>query len=207
MTSYAYEQYFSTSPRLWSACDTVNNVIAVIAEETEMPQGSILQKIVQWQSTCWGLAPRCPGSCHRCDKVKHNPTRTLLFSTADLSWLDTHESQKTLRQSNRYLHKGLIIPVKSYLGRNTLAFLEDGRTIFHPTDLSNCAGILISVKISEKPVFTLQKEQRMKRFRGCCRWSACCAQGMMRLRASLHFGYWHPALDFDSALSNSTNVT
>lgn len=85
MTSYTYEQYFSTSPKLRSVCDTVNNVIATIAEETEMPQGAILQKIVQWQSTCRGLAPRCPGSCHKCDKVKHNLTQTLLFSMADLS--------------------------------------------------------------------------------------------------------------------------
>lgn len=64
---------FHTSPKLWSVCDTVHNVTIIITEETKMPEGSILQKIVQCHSICRSLAPCHPGSCHKCDKVKHNP--------------------------------------------------------------------------------------------------------------------------------------
>lgn len=163
-------------------------------EETAMPQGSILQKITRWPSSCTSSAP-CQALA--INVTKWNITQFASYYFPWLIWLDTQESHKNPRQSQKYLQKGLITAADSYLHSNIFAFQEGARMIFCPqtTLILTFLCILISIKIQTHQ-FSFGERS--------CGWQDHYSQGIMR---TLRVSCWHPRLDFHSALRSSTNKT
>lgn len=161
-----------------------------------MPQGSILQKITQWPSSCRSSAP-CQALA--INVTKWNTTQFASYYFPWLIWLDIHRNHIKMQGSLRNIY------IRGWPQQQTAVWVvifllfnrvQEWSFVPQTTLILTSMCILISLRYKQTSS-ALDKEAVDNR---------SLLSRHNEDAGSAHLGCWHPKLGFDSALRSSTNT-